>query len=121
MRSWAAVWLAAVLLPAGCGCKGECENVVQFSFPDVMRSVPLGSVATACVETTCSPVAPDQENVTVYVNDEDADSEVRTSLTVRSKTGEVVFERTTPLKLKGHKPGRLCSTACRTGAIEFRR
>jgi hypothetical protein len=121
MRSWAAVMLAAVLLPAGCGCKGDCEDVVQFSFPDVMKSAPLGSVATACVEKTCSPAAPDQEAVTVYVNDGDVGSEVQTSLTVRNKTGDVVFERTTPLKLKGHKPGRFCSTACRTGAIEFRR
>lgn len=120
VRSWAAA-LALVVLPAGCGCNSDCENVVRFSFTDVMRSAPVGSVGTACAETVCTAAAPDQETATVYVSDEDVKSEIRTSLTIRNKAGEVVFERSTPLKLKEHKAGRFCGTACRTGAIEYRR
>ena len=107
--------------PSGCSCGGECASKVDFSFPEVIRGLPRGSVPTACVETTCQPVAPDQENAAVFLGDgEDDDSEVTAKLTVRNRTGDVVFEREAPLKLKSHKAGRACPVACRTGSIVFR-
>lgn len=113
--------LLVVLAPAGCGCSGDCESRVSFSFPEVIRAAPVGSVATACVETTCQAQARDQETATIYLGDgEDDSSDVTTSLTVRNRAGEVVFERTSPLKLKEHKAGRFCGTACRTGSIVYR-
>jgi len=120
-RHQVAALLLVVLAPAGCGCSGECESSVQFGFPEVMRTVPLGSIATACVETTCLAFAPDQETGTVFMGDgEDDSNDVAATLTIRNKAGEVVFDRKTPLKLKAHKSGRFCGTACRTGAITFR-
>ena len=119
-RSTAAAFMVAVLLPAGCGCSNTCESSVQFTFGAVMRTVPLGSVATACVGTTCQAQSPDQETAKVYVSDEDAKSAVQTTLTVRDRDGGVRFERTAPITLKSHKSGRFCPTDCRTGAIEFR-
>lgn len=119
-RSTAAAAMVAMLLPAGCGCSNTCENSVQFSFGAVMRTVPLGSVATACVGTTCQAQSPDQETAKIYVSDEDVESEVETSLTVRDRDGQVRFERKAPLELKSHKSGRFCPTDCRTGAIEYR-
>lgn len=120
LRSTAALWLAAVLLPAGCGCNSDCQSAVSFAFGEVMRTVPSRSIATACVKTTCQSVSPDQETAKVLVSNEDVEAEVETTLTIRDRDGQVVFERKASLKLEGHKSGRFCPTACRTGAIVFR-